>query len=72
MSDLMQKLAMSKKIMEKHNEVPRGQTSGLAMVNQNVLTPLTTYRAMSCRNRHNLNRNNRQFRDTISTTNRNK
>jgi hypothetical protein len=36
MSDLMQKLAMSKKIMDKHNEVPRGQDSGLAMVNQNV------------------------------------
>ncbi len=36
MSDLMQKLAMSKKIMEKHNEVPRGQTSGLGMVNENT------------------------------------
>ena len=30
MSDLMQKLAMSKKIMDKHNEVPRGQISGQA------------------------------------------
>ena len=36
MSDLMQKLAMSKKIMEKHNEVPRGQAPGLAMVNENT------------------------------------
>lgn len=36
MSDLMQKLAMSKKIMDKHSEVPRGQDSGLSMVNQNV------------------------------------
>ena len=36
MSDLMQRLAMSKKIMDKHNEVPRGQSEGLAMVNENV------------------------------------
>lgn len=36
MSDLMQKLAMSKKIMDKHNEVPRGQTGGLSMVNENT------------------------------------
>ena len=36
MSDLMQKLAMSKKIMDKHNEVPRGQNGGLAMVNENT------------------------------------
>lgn len=36
MSDLMQKLAMSKKIMDKHNEVPRGQTEGLSMVNENT------------------------------------
>ena len=26
--DLMQKLAISKKIMDKHNEVSRGQSSG--------------------------------------------
>ena len=26
--DLMQKLAMSKKIMDKHSEVPRGQSPG--------------------------------------------
>ena len=38
MSDLMQKLAMSKKIMDKHNEVPRGQGSGLGMVNENTNT----------------------------------
>ena len=31
MSDLMQKLAMSKKIMDKHIEVPRGQSPGLPM-----------------------------------------
>jgi len=36
MSDLMQKLAMSKKIMDKHNEVPRGQSEGLSMVNENT------------------------------------
>ena len=36
MSDLMQRLAMSKKIMDKHNEVPRGQSQGLGMVNENV------------------------------------
>lgn len=36
MSDLMQRLAMSKKIMDKHNEVPRGQSEGLSMVNENV------------------------------------
>jgi len=35
MNDLMQKLAISKKIMDKHNEVPRGQ-SQLPMVNENV------------------------------------
>ena len=38
MSDLMQKLAMSKKIMDKHNEVPRGQTGGLSTVNENTNT----------------------------------
>jgi len=36
MNDLMQKLVMSKKIMDKHNQVPRGQSSGLAMVNENA------------------------------------
>jgi len=32
----MQKLAMSKKIMDKHNEVPRNQNGGLGMVNENT------------------------------------
>jgi len=36
MNDLMQKLAISKKIMDKHNEVPRGQSPGLSQVNENV------------------------------------
>jgi len=36
MNDLMQKLAISKKIMDKHNGVPRNQTSGLGMVNENA------------------------------------
>jgi len=36
MNDLMQKLAISKKIMDKHNEVPRGQSSGLSQVTENV------------------------------------
>ena len=36
MNDLMQKLAMSKKIMDKHNQVPRNQSNGLAMVNENA------------------------------------
>lgn len=36
MSDLMEKLALSKKIMDKHNEVPRGQNGGLSMVNENT------------------------------------
>jgi len=37
MNDLMQKLAISKKIMDKHNEVPRGQQSpGLSQVTENV------------------------------------
>ena len=36
MSDLMQKLAMSKKIMDKHNTVPRNQSNGLNMVNENT------------------------------------
>lgn len=34
-NDLMQRLAISKKIMDKHNEVPRGQTS-LNMTNESV------------------------------------
>ena len=35
-NDLMQKLAISKKIMDKHNEVPRGQTSeSLPLVENN-------------------------------------
>ena len=36
MNDLMQKLAISKKIMDKHNEVPRGQSPGLSQVTENV------------------------------------
>ena len=36
MSDLMQKLAMSKKIMDKHSEVPRGQNAGLSEINENT------------------------------------
>lgn len=35
MHDLMSKLALSKKIMDKHNEVPRGQAEP-PMVNENV------------------------------------
>jgi len=36
MSDLMQKLAISKKIMDKHNEVPRGSAQGTLPMNENV------------------------------------
>lgn len=36
MSDLMQKLAVSKKIMEKHNQTPRGQVTGNLPMNENV------------------------------------
>lgn len=36
MNDLMQKLAISKKIMDKHNEVPRGQSPGLSQVTENT------------------------------------
>lgn len=36
MSDLMQKLAISKKIMDKHNETPRGQVSGNLPMNENI------------------------------------
>jgi len=35
MNDLMQKLALSKKIMDKHNDVPRGQNQ-MPMINENV------------------------------------
>lgn len=35
MNDLMQKLAISKKIMDKHNEVPRSKNQ-LPMVNENI------------------------------------
>jgi hypothetical protein len=35
MNDLMQKLAISKKIMDKHNDVPRGQNQ-LPIMNENV------------------------------------
>ena len=36
MSDLMQKLAISKKIMDKHNEVPRGQSSESLPITENA------------------------------------
>lgn len=36
MSDLMQKLAISKKIMEKHNETPRGQVAGNVNISENI------------------------------------
>lgn len=36
MSDLMQKLAISKKIMEKHDQSPRGSNSGGLPVSENV------------------------------------
>jgi hypothetical protein len=35
MNDLMQKLAISKKIMDKHNNVPRNQNQ-MSMVNENI------------------------------------
>lgn len=37
-NDLMQKLALSKKIMDKHNEVPRGISNGSLPINENVNT----------------------------------
>ena len=37
MSDLMQKLAMSKQIMDRHKEMPRGQSAGMPnMVNESI------------------------------------
>jgi len=36
MSDLMQKLAISKKIMDKHNQTPRGQTYGSLPMNESI------------------------------------
>ena len=36
MSDLMQKLAISKQIMDKQNNVPRGQLSGNLPMNENI------------------------------------
>lgn len=36
MSDLMQKLAISKKIMDKHNETPRGSAQGALPMNENI------------------------------------
>jgi len=36
MSDLMQKLAVSKQIMDRHNNVPRGQASGNLPMNENI------------------------------------
>ena len=35
-NDLMQKLAISKKIMDKHNEVPRGNSSSSLPITENV------------------------------------
>ena len=35
-NDLMQKLAISKKIMDKHNEVPRGNSSASLPITENV------------------------------------
>ena len=37
MSDLMQKLAMSKQIMDRHKEIPRGHSAGIPnMVNESI------------------------------------
>jgi hypothetical protein len=36
MSDLMQKLALSKKIMDKHNQTPRGQATGSLPMNESI------------------------------------
>jgi hypothetical protein len=36
MSDLMQKLAISKKIMDKHSQTPRRQVSGNSPMNENI------------------------------------
>ena len=36
MSDLMQKLAMSKKIMDVHSQIPRGQSAGGNITEGNV------------------------------------
>jgi len=37
MSDLMQKLAMSKQIMDRHKEIPRGHSAGMPnMVNESI------------------------------------
>jgi len=37
MSDLMQKLAMSKQIMDRHKEMPRGQATGMpSMMNESI------------------------------------
>ena len=36
MSDLMQKLAISKKIMDKHNQTPRGQNQNSLPINENI------------------------------------
>ena len=37
MSDLMQKLAMSKQIMDRHKEIPRGHSAGMSnMVNESI------------------------------------
>ena len=35
-NDLMQRLAISKKIMDKHNEVPRGNSSSSLPITENV------------------------------------
>lgn len=36
MSDLMQKLALSKKIMDKHNQTPRGQATGTLPMTESI------------------------------------
>jgi hypothetical protein len=41
--ELISKLLVSKKIMERHNNMPRGQSSGEAMTNENVSVPEPKY-----------------------------
>jgi len=44
-SDLMQKLMMSKKIMEKHNEIGRGQSRNMTMGNEHSSPVVENYEA---------------------------
>jgi len=44
-SDLMQKLMMSKKIMEKHNEIGRGQSRNMTMGNEHSSSVVENYDA---------------------------